>query len=325
MLEKGTDYFTKGKHKFLLTASMMGTILFRNNGKYALYPTVLVFLAYFWSMGRSKGKKDCMRAAVFLLVPVLAANLLTVAITACHDIERGSIREALSLPFQQTARYLLERGHEVTAEEEEAIRAILEYDLLAERYNPRISDPVKGIYKVESTKKELLRYLVIWAKMFFKHPEIYIKATMNQNYYLLYPFIENNDSYDVIFTETVPEKADYYISMVNGVLGISEVEALQNYKLIMRGIYKNCLSLPVIGMFFHQAPYCILLIFLIVFTIHKKLWRLIIAMLPLVLSAIIVVLAPMIQGDPRYAFPIIYSMPILLAYYIYIKKSDAKS
>lgn len=50
----------------------------------------------------------------------------------------------------------------------------------------------------------------------------------------------------------------------------------------------------------------------------------IVAIFPVVLSAIIVVLAPMIQGDPRYAFPIIYSMPIILAYYIYIKKSDAK-
>lgn len=320
MLEKGTDYFTKGKHKFLLTASMMGTILFRNNGKYALYPTVLVLLAYFWSMGRSKGKKDCMRAAVFLLVPVLAANLLTVAITACYDIERGSIREALSLPFQQTARYLLERGHEVTAEEEEAIRAILDYDHLAERYNPLISDPVKETYKNTATTRELLRYLVVWAKMFFKHPMIYIKATLNQNFYLLYPFVENS----TLYVESLPWNAWDLINKINDELDISEVGALQNYRTIMNGICRSCFSLPVIGMLSHQAPYCILMILLIVFAIHKKLWRLIVAIFPVVLSAIIVVLAPMIQGDPRYAFPIIYSMPILLAYYIYIKKSDAK-
>lgn len=320
MLEKGTDYFTSGKQIFLLTASMMGTILFRNNGKYALYPTVFVLLAYFWSTGRGKGKKEWIRAAAFLLAPVLAANLLTVAMTARYDIERGSIREALSLPFQQTARYLLECGNEVTAEEEEAIRAVLDYDHLAEWYSPVISDPVKGTYKDTATTKDLLRYLAVWAKMFFKHPMIYIKATMNQNYYLLYPFVENGTMY----VETLPWNAGELIDKINGGLGISEPGALQNYRTTMNGICGSCFSLPVIGMLSHQAPYCILMILLIVFAIHKKRWRLIVAIFPVVLSAIIVVLAPMIQGDPRYAFPIIYSMPILLAYYIHTKKPDPK-
>lgn len=34
-----------------------------------------------------------------------------------YNIQNGSIREALSLPFQQTARYIVEYGDEVTDEE----------------------------------------------------------------------------------------------------------------------------------------------------------------------------------------------------------------
>lgn len=321
IVEQGEIFFKNRRHIFCLSISIMGTLIFRNNGKYVLYPTILVLLGYFLLVRRINKRGCFIKAAMCLLAPVVIANLLSAVIMGYYDAEKGSIREALSLPFQQTARYVQEHGNEVTEEEAEIIRAVLDYDHLAERYNPRISDPVKGAYQEEASKKELLRYFITWCKMFFKHPETYIKATMNQNYYLLYPFVENDDEHDVIYTETLPEEASKYIESINGELGISEVECLQNYKLILRGIYKSCFSLPIIGMFSHPAPYCILLIFLIVFAIHKRFSRLIVILFPLVLSAIVVVLAPVIQGHPRYAFPIIYTMPITMAYYMHLKES----
>ena len=82
--------------------------------------------------------------------------------------------------------------------------------------------------------------------------------------------------------------------------------------------------LPVIGMFSHPAPYCIALLFLILFGINKKSWRALLAMFPLLLSAGIVVAAPVIQEHPRYAFPIIYSMSVILAYYLHNNKTAEK-
>lgn len=72
-----------------------------------------------------------------------------------YQIEPGSIREALSLPFQQTARYALEYGNEITEEEAAVISNILDYEHLAENYNPRISDPVKRTFNKNATREEL--------------------------------------------------------------------------------------------------------------------------------------------------------------------------
>ncbi len=38
-------------------------------------------------------------------------------------------------------------------------------------------------------------------------------------------------------------------------------------------------------------------------------------MLPALISFLFVLLAPQIQGQPRYAFPIIYTMPLMIAFY----------
>ena len=324
MLENQSGYFSDRKHLILLSFSIMGTFLFRHNGKYILYPTILALMAYFIFTAYKYKKKDFRKVIVLFLAPVLIANLILAAMITHYNIHKSSIGigNALSFPLQQTARYVKEFGDEVTEEEAEAIRAVADYDNMAQKYNPRVADPIKNFYRGRG-KRALLRYIKVWIKMFLKHPKVYIKATMNQNYYLLYPFTENDMDYDVVYTETIHEIIPW-IERVNGKLGIHEVEALQNSKNIVRGLYKTAFSLPVLGMLSHQAPYCILLLFLTVFALYKKLWCLIIALLPLWLSLAIVILAPVIQGHPRYAFPIVYTMPIIAAYYVRLQKHDAK-
>ena len=330
MLEKTDDYFKDFKHILLLAVSVIGTMLARNNGKYVLYPTIIVLLIYFLSAAGKYDKKNfikpLIRPLLCLLIPVVTANLISSAIIKTYNVEQFGIREAMSLPFQQTARYVSKYGDEVTDEEAEAIRALIEYDALPVIYDPRFADPVKNTFKNDSTTKDFTRYLGVWFKMFLKHPEVYVEATMNQNYYLLYPFVENDGGYDVIYTETVPEGiGGFFTGTFNGDLGISEVEGLQEAKMIIRGLYKSCFSLPVIGMFSHPAPYCIALLFLILFAINKKSWRALLAMFPLLLSAGIVVAAPVIQEHPRYAFPIVYSMSAILAYYLHNNKTADKA
>ena len=49
-----------------------------------------------------------------------------------------------SLPFQQTARYVKNTGDEISEEEREIIAKVLDYDSLAEIYEPMTADPVKN-------------------------------------------------------------------------------------------------------------------------------------------------------------------------------------
>ena len=81
-------------------------------------------------------------------------------------IPNTSIREALSIPFQQTARYVKYHGDDVTEEERKIIDHILEYDTLAENYQPDLSDPVKNKYNKYTTREELKQYFKVWFKMF---------------------------------------------------------------------------------------------------------------------------------------------------------------
>ena len=59
-------------------------------------------------------------------------------------ITPGSKGEMLSIPFQQTARYVKEYPEDIMEQERLAIDNLLQYDKLAEAYNPSLSDPVKG-------------------------------------------------------------------------------------------------------------------------------------------------------------------------------------
>lgn len=325
MLEEGEEYFNRWGHRFLLTISIMGTLLFRNNGKYILYPFIVILLIYFLVSKRDKvSPKGAAKIVLWLLVPVLMTNVLTFAMTTHYGIKKGSIREALSLPFQQTARYVMEYGGEVTEEEAEAIRAILDYEHMGEKYDPRVSDPVKDRYKNNATMQDLLRYFSVWFKMFFKHPEVYIKATVNQNYYILYPFVENDWILDTLISPRYDTKFVEKIHDKYGELGITDPEILQGIRTALNGFYKVQFSLPVVGIFSHQAPYVLLLLALLVFALYKRMWRWLMAAVPVVLSVAVVILAPLIQNAPRYAFPIIYSMPVMLAYYIHLGQRDKK-
>lgn len=91
------------------------------------------------------------------------------------NIKPGSEREMFSVPFQQTARYVKEHSEEITTEEAEAIRGILDFDHLAELYNPEISDAVKWTYKDKADNSAKLAYIKTWIKQFIKHPLTYFE------------------------------------------------------------------------------------------------------------------------------------------------------
>ena len=93
----------------------------------------------------------------------------------------------LSIPFQQTARYVRDLEDDVTPEEKAAINAILPYEELGELYNPELSDPIKNRMK-SVTVDEFKHYLNAWLAMGLRHPGVYIQATLNNTYSYFYPF-----------------------------------------------------------------------------------------------------------------------------------------
>ena len=312
MLHLGRDYWRRGRHMALLALGVLGSMLMRNNGKYVIWPMVLLLLIVFFVRYRKTGLFR--RVVLALLLPVLAANLIQSALMSHYDIEKGSIREALSLPIQQTARYLLERGDEVTAEERAAIAAVLDYDNMARDYFPMESDPVKDAFNPEATAADVLNYLKTWLRMGLKHPLVYVKATVNQSYPLVYPFAECGrlangtlNRYHLYAAETI---------------GIHDVEVAPRLNNIRNEFNNDLFYLPFTGLVCSIPVHVLVLMFLCCYALSRRRWCFLIPALPLLLSVGIVLLAPGISGTPRYAFPIVYSLPVVMAYYYSLVKKE---
>ncbi len=144
--------------------------LLRNDG---IYMAVLLCAGGAVLAGREY-RKDLLKILVVLIVFSLAWNKMVLPLA---DVEKGSSREMLSMPFQQTARYVRDYSSEVTEEERESIDAVLVYEELAARYEPTNADPVKITYREEATTEEVLSYLYTWLQMLRKHPMVYLEAT----------------------------------------------------------------------------------------------------------------------------------------------------
>ena len=110
-------------------------ILIRNNG---IYVVSVSFLALCFL------KSDYKKTSISFVVLFFIVQLILNTIIKINGIEPSNIRETLSIPVQQIARYTIYNN--LTEEEKEKISKVFMYDEndFALNYNPDISDPIKG-------------------------------------------------------------------------------------------------------------------------------------------------------------------------------------
>ena len=166
----------------LIAVSVCITLI-RKNGIYILILTLLFAILLY---------KGLWKRWILTLICILAVNMLySNVVLPAAGIPDGSIAEMLSIPFQQTARYVKYHGDEVTDEEKYAISRVLDYDTLAQNYSGGLSDPVKRTYNKNAMGAELADYFVIWFQMFWKHPNDYMAAFLNNYYGYFYPVVND--------------------------------------------------------------------------------------------------------------------------------------
>ena len=107
---------------------------------------------------------------------------------------------------------------------------------------------------------------------------------------------------------------------LKGYPGFEGSTAFESEKEFLSCWYGFLFSAPVIGLLSHPAFYVLILFATMLLAIAKKKGNYLLTCVPLFFSVIVIILAPCLFGHPRYAFPIIYSMPVVLAYYIYTIK-----
>lgn len=273
--------------------------LFRNNGIYLVLLSAPLLL-FTLKTKKSRRVLFCTLAG-FLVTFVGYSQLLLPSL----GIAKGSVAEVLSIPFQQTARYVREHGEEITPEEKAGIEGILDYANLAEIYNPEISDPIKATFRKASTPEEIEAYFNVWVQQFLKHPETYIKATINNVFGYFYP--------DVCVWEyggrgfangTAPdEEGDFHYHNVGGLSGLRSI--LEGWSTLW---YKA----PVIRTFYRIGIYTWVIIILASYLLNRKKYRESLILVPCFLLVLICMASP-VNRCVRYFLPIIAALPVILA------------
>ncbi len=312
------QYWKSPVHIGLFFSSNIAMILFRHNGKYILYVMGIYLLFRCIFKKPAFSKKSIAFYGFLLILPLLIANgISNIVIHQYHvTVQKGeSMREALSIPFQQTARYAKYYGEETPEEEKAIIDTVIDYYALAGVYEPGISDPVKARFQYTATAKDWAAYFKVWLKQFFRHPMTYFEATLNQNYYLVYPMQENSRFYYSTYV-------DYFYDheFMNNV-GAAQTMTFAKANDTRISFYKLLHSLPISGAFSNIAVYNILLMYLIIFAVHDRQKGFMWITIPVLISNLVVLAGPAIYDNIRYALPIVYAMPLVTAYFIQTRRS----
>ena len=254
-------------------------------------------------------RRYLLRVAAMVFVPVLLYQgvFLQMVLPACN-VAPGGKQEALSVFFQQTARYVCEYGDEVTEEEKEAIDAVLPYDELEELYNPQLCDPVKREFRQDATAEELAEYFKVWFGMFCKHPDVYVESFLN-NTYQYYDINKQSDLEYYQFDEFLQEEDE------EGVYEHLYVEHPKRYETARYVIHQAVLATqktPLLNMFTSLG----MLPWIMVFFLLYNLWRgrkRDLALLAIPFLTIAVCLVSPDNGNSRYVMPMFYLLPYLFA------------
>lgn len=270
--------------------------LFRNNG---IYVVLLSFPFLIFS-----GRKNKARILLIVMVVFSVFSCYSKILLPHFKISPGSIREALSIPFQQTARYVKYHSEELSDEEIEIIDQLLGYETLARRYDPELSDPIKNGYNRYATTKDLKDYFKVWLRGLLKHPDTYLQATFNNIYGYFHPStIEWYLYFDYDSRITKDDLVDYHYNDFSGLR-----EVLSKWGLVFP-------HLQVIGLLSNIGFNTWLLMFIgTYFATHKK-RQFLIPLLPLYISVLICIASPA-NTYFRYAMPYIFTMPFIVSAFV---------
>lgn len=281
------------RERILLLAAGILTTLLRNNGIYAVLPTMLLLVCY---LKNAERKKICVVLGALSLVYWGITKIVYPGI----GIEGGSVREALSIPFLQTARYVSEYEEEVTAYEREVIDSVLSYDSL-KTYDPKNSDSIKNTYKDDDSK--LPEYFKVWFQMFLKHPSSYVSAALNTGGGYMAPVM-------VGFPAPIGIESDEYFSG----LGIDHIFKDQFAHFFVE-IELASMEMPVIRYFCMAGTYTWIVLICIMLLLRKNLYGGLILFVPEIMNVLVCIASP--TWHIRYALPVMAVVPLMIGWTYY--------
>lgn len=251
------------------------------------------------------------RSSIALGIVLLISVGLVGGIKSSLNVLPGGKQEMLSVPFQQSARYVLEHKNDVTKKEYIAINKLIDVKTAGKKYDPINADPVKG-YADRGTTLEVKNYLVSWYQEGTRHPRAYIAAfnAMVSGWFSFEEYLPltNMSWHNQLNPGLMPEGASVRPKMFNSTSNV--VQSVND------NLYHN----SILQLFLSYAFYASIIPAFIIATLLRKwhskdlkyYW---LSAIPLILSiALGCWLAPLsisFEGR-RYLYPVIYTLPVMV-------------
>lgn len=299
-------------------------ILFRKNSLYVAVLSILLYCILFFLKFKDDKIKllkiPILMLSLGIFLGVTTDNFLISITNSASDTYR---REALSLPFQQTARVVRDFDNELSLKDKETIDKVLNYETIKEKYTPRISDKVKATHKEDATNQEMKEYFKLWLKLFFKYPSTYFDATFEQNYSLLY-LNKNPNAYYLFLTDALRagdnKREGYYRD-----LGLVENEKIRKLQYIKKNFNLLANKFPIVSILNNVSLYVVVLLFVFAMALRKKTLGTIILIVPVFSLLLSLIVGPVVSGYIRYLLPFVLCAPYIFAFFVWENRGKSIS
>lgn len=309
-------FIRKKSRWFIIAVGFSLMILTRYNGIYIVVPVLIVMLVAM--LKKHLTTKVVVRFSVFGCLVILFCTGVSETIITTIGIQKIKFYDWLSVPFQQTARVAMLYGDSISEQDKDDINTMIQYDLLAEKYDPDDADQVKWTLDQETRGTRTPgRYLRVWWKQFRQYPMDYLDALLNLNC-IMFDLQDNSPVY-IGLSDTSLYYYVYPYSFTDMSYYDSEaIQGLNSYQMALTQWYFNFSDIPVIG-WFASMGFCvdvmIVMAYLAWINGRKKV---LLVMIPSLITAFTTLFCSVVYT--RYLLPTIGSLPLwFAAYYMLLK------
>lgn len=281
-------------------SACMGVACNRNEGFYLILAAGIGMAVYTYRQLFKDQPQKSRQILLMVLAPILLFAIYQKLLLPVCGVEDNGPKEALSIPFQQTARYVRDYGEEVSPEDQEIIARVLDYENLAELYDPITSDPVKYTFHAESSQ-DLTAYLGLWFRQLLKHPGNAIEATMNNAYGWFY---QEGYAHNYMMTSNIEGHEIRW--------EIHQPEKLAGVQQVMERVAKLLSRIPVLNWFENAGFVSWMTILLAAIWCGAGRKRYLLALSPLLVALLVCIAAPTFNYQMRYIMPVMFCVPFYL-------------
>lgn len=302
------QYESKKVYSIIYICSIIGTILFRNNGRYPIIVMLVIFVIFGQMKKNYKMFYYTFIGAILGLVGIFSLKTIL-------NANEGSKNEMLSVPYQQIASVYSENYENLTKTEIKNIEQVMPS---VRNYKPYLSDYVKNDGQGMCDVK---KFINLYINLGCKYPSSYIKAffMLNAGYFNLT---------DTSFSEIYGKKnrQGIFQSMTRSGFNVEHKTKFNVLEKLYEYLYTDNNYQNIWGLNLLCAPafyFWLIIIFVVACLAYRCSDSI------LICTYMLVLLATLLAGPcvlPRYALPYIVCIPALFSFVFYkIKENNANN